>query len=166
MSQRPTPQASHPVRRVGVADYAVVGDDTVIRTSGLGSCLGIALFDPDAGISGLAHAMLPSANEGRGGDPAKFVDTGVRTMFAAMERSGARTDRTRAKLAGASRMFEFTHTPPVGSRNVEAAHAVLDHLGIAVVGEDVGGDKGRSLRFHGDSGALRIRTADGEEFVL
>lgn len=161
-----TSPTNPPVRRVGVAEYAVVSDDTVLTTSGLGSCLGIALHDPAVGVSGLVHAMLPSSTVGRGGDPAKFVDTGVRTTFAAMERSGARANRTTAKLAGGSQMFDFSKTPPVGLRNVEAAYRVLDGLGIVVGGEDVGGDIGRSLRLHGGTGVLRVRTAGGDEFAV
>lgn len=161
-----TSLADRPVRRVGVAEYAVVADDTVVTTSGLGSCLGVALHDRSAGVSGLVHAMLPCAKDGRGGDPAKFVDTGVRTTFAAMERSGARVDTTRAKLAGASRMFEFSNTPPIGARNVEAAHAVIGRLGITIEGEDVGGDGGRSLRLDGVTGELHVRTAGADEYVV
>lgn len=161
-----TSLADRRVRRVGVAEYAVVTDGTVISTSGLGSCLGVALRDPAAGVTGLAHAMLPTHRAGRDGDPAKFVDTGVRTMFAAMERSGARVDRTTAKLAGASRMFEFSGSPPVGERNVAVAREVLAALGIRVAGEDVGGANGRSLRFHGDTGRLVVRRADGDEYAV
>lgn len=166
MHQGRTSLADLPVRRVGVAEYAVVTDDTVITTSGLGSCLGIALYDPRAGVSGLVHAMLPSPKGRRGGDPAKFVDTGVRTMLAAMERSGARVGRTRAKLAGGSQMFDFSNTKPVGTQNVEMAHTLLSHLGISIAGEDVGGSNGRSLKFYGVDGDLRVRTAAGDEFSV
>lgn len=126
----------------------------------------MALWDPDARVAGLAHAMLPANRPERDGDPAKFVDSGVRMMLAAMERAGADVDRTRAKLAGASRMFQFSGSPPVGARNVEAAHAVLESLGIPVEGQDVGGSSGRSLRLSGESGDLVVRTADGDEYVV
>lgn len=166
MHRGQTPLAERRVRRVGVAEYAVVDDGSDITTSGLGSCLGVALVDSTAGVAGLAHVMLPTDQVGRDGGPAKFADTGIRALFGAMERAGASADRTVARLAGASQMFDFSGSPPVGERNVAAAHEALDSLGIPIVGEDVGGGSGRSLRLLGASGELLVRTADGDEYTV
>lgn len=106
--------------------------------------------------------MLPTAPE----DPpnaAKFADTGIDALLGAMCRRGASVDTTTAKLAGASAMFEFdSQDEPIGERNVAAARAVLDGFGVPVVAEDVGGDSGRSLRFHGDTGVLVVKRAGTE----
>jgi chemotaxis protein CheD len=149
-------------RRVGIADYAVTADGALLTTSGLGSCLGVGLYDEGAGIAGLAHVMLPTAPD----DPpneAKFADTGVGAVLRAMCREGASPEGTTAKLAGASAMFEFdSQDDPIGERNVAVARATLDTLGVPVVAEDVGGDSGRSLRFDGDTGALVVKSAGTE----
>jgi len=149
-------------RRVGIADYAVTADGALLTTSGLGSCLGVGLYDERAGVAGLAHVMLPTAPE----DPpneAKFADTGVDAVLDAMCREGATLEGTTAKLAGASAMFDFdSQDEPIGERNVAAARATLDDLGVPVVAEDVGGDSGRSLRFDGGSGSLVVTSAGGE----
>jgi len=59
-------------------------EDDVLITYALGSCLGIAIYDPVARIGGLLHVMLPLSTI----DPAKaaenpfmFVDTGVPRLF-------------------------------------------------------------------------------------
>ncbi|MFB6078477.1 MAG: chemotaxis protein CheD [Halarchaeum sp.] len=155
-----------PTERVRIAEYAVTDDGTDLTTSGLGSCVGVALYDGDAGVGGLLHAMLPTSRPGRDQPPGKFVDEGVPALLAAMRRRGASTGRVRAKLAGGSEMFEFTSSTPVGERNVEAATAVLDELGVTVAATDVGGDRGRSLRLIGDSGTLVVRTAGGDVVEL
>lgn len=149
-------------RRVGIADYAVTADGALLTTSGLGSCLGVGLYDERAGVAGLAHVMLPTAPE----DPpneAKFADTGVDAVFDAMCREGATPEGTTAKLAGASAMFDFdSQDEPIGERNVAAARATLDALGVPIVAEDVGGDSGRSLRFDGGTGSLVVKSAGAE----
>ena len=151
--------------KVGIADFAVGDDESQISTSGLGSCVGIALHDERAGVIGLAHAMLPDG-EGKD-DKAKYVDTAIRSLIAEMEQNGATRRQLRAKLAGGSTMFEFDSTDEsVGDRNVTAAHAVLEELGIPIDAEDVGGDHGRSLELEGETGALHVRSASIGEHTL
>jgi chemotaxis protein CheD len=155
-----TPDRTH--RRVGIADFAVTDDGALLTTSGLGSCLGVGLYDEDAGVAGLAHVMLPTAPE-EPSNAAKFADTGIDAVLGAMCREGASLEATTAKLAGASAMFEFdSQDEPIGERNVAAARVVLEGRDVPVVAEDVGGDSGRSVRFHGDSGVFVVKS-DGAE---
>jgi chemotaxis protein CheD len=151
--------------KVGIADFAVGDHESRLSTSGLGSCVGIALHDADAGISGLAHVMLP-AGEGKD-DEAKYVDTAVPALVAKMEREGASRRRIRAKLAGGSTMFEFDSTnESVGERNVTAARQALAALDIPLDAEDVGGEHGRSLELDGETGDLHVRSASAGEHTL
>jgi chemotaxis protein CheD len=166
--------------KVGVAEYAAADGAATLVTSGLGSCVGIALVDTDAEVTGLAHAMLPAADgraeAGRpdeadaaatdGGDSlprGKYVDTAVPALLDAMVEEGADPDRVEARLAGGSAMFDFSSGGGgVGERNVAAAKAVLDEYGIPVIATDVGGDYGRSLTLESPSGSLSVRRAHGD----
>jgi len=149
-------------KRVGIADFAVTADEAVLTTSGLGSCLGVCLHDDRAGVAGLIHVMLPTAPD----DPpnvAKYADTGIDAVVNAMCDEGATSGRITAKLAGGSAMFEFdSQDEPIGERNVAMARTALDRRGIPIDAEDVGGDAGRSLRFHGGTGALLIKSGGTE----
>ncbi|SFR43957.1 chemotaxis protein CheD [Halogeometricum limi] len=145
--------------KVGIADYGVVSGDETLTTSGLGSCVGIALYDNASGVAGLAHAMLPYAN----GDSkeAKYVDTVVPALLQSMVDRGANPRNVRAKLAGGSTMFEFSSTDgSIGDRNVAAAREVLGRERISIVAENVGGDHGRSLELVASTGDLRVRSAN------
>jgi len=149
-------------RRVGIADFAVTDDGAVLTTSGLGSCLGVGLFDESAGVAGLAHTMLPTAPDDAD-NVAKFSDTGIDAVVSAMRREGANVDNIRAKLAGGSAMFEFdSQEESIGKRNVAVGRTTLERLGIPIVAADVGGDSGRSLRFQGDTGILVVKSAGDE----
>lgn len=146
--------------RVGVADAAATDDDSTIVTSGLGSCVGIALYDQN-GVGGLLHAMLPAAPEDLD-NPTKYVDSGIETLLSEMEDLGADREEVRAKLTGGSSMLDLGDDKPVGDKNVEAAISVLADSGIELVADETGGDSGRSVSFNPETGVLRIKRVDAE----
>ncbi len=51
--------------KVGMADYKVGRHPANLITYGLGSCVGIAMYDSSAKIGGLAHIMLPDSTQAR-----------------------------------------------------------------------------------------------------
>ena len=152
--------------KVGIAEYEVTTDGAVLSTSGLGSCIGVALYDATAGVAGLVHVMLPTA-AGTEGNRAKFADTGVEVLVEAMEDVGADRARIAAKIAGGSDMLDFSETgPSIGSRNLAVVRETLAALGIPVAAEDVGGDYGRSLKLEAATGDLIVRSATQDVVTL
>jgi chemotaxis protein CheD len=165
-----TPQATEVAEIVvDIADFAVASGDSVLVTSGLGSCVAVALHDPSTGIAGLAHILLPSAGFGPPSiHPAKYADTGVALLAEEMRRRGAAQDRMVARLAGGARMFAALLSSGVnmGQRNIDATRKALYRLNIPVVAEDVGGEYGRSVRFVAATGALTVRSLVGGDREL
>lgn len=155
-----TPRAEDRIR-VGVADAAATNGEKTIVTSGLGSCVGIALYD-DSGVGGLLHAMLPEAPEPleNGGNPRKYVDSGIKRLLEEMAALGADRRSVRAKLTGGSSMLDLGEDKPVGDMNVEAARRVLTDADIELVADETGGDSGRSVAFSPKTGTLRIKRVD------
>lgn len=163
-----TSAESQPDRvKVGIAEYDVTTNGAPLTTSGLGSCLGIGMYDEHAGVAGLVHVMLPSADEVDGSNPAKFADTGIEALLEAMEREGADRTRVRAKVAGGSDMLDFSENgSSIGSRNAEKVRETLDAYGVPVVAEDLGGDHGRSVKLEADTGNLVVKSANTESITL
>jgi chemotaxis protein CheD len=154
---------------VDVADFAVASGDAVLVTAGLGSCVALALHDPSTGIAGLAHILLPSAGFGPPSiHPAKYADSGVALLAEEMRRRGASQDRMVARLAGGARMFAALLSSGInmGQRNIDATRKALYKLGIPVVGEDVGGEYGRSVRVVAATGAMTVRSLVGGDREL
>ncbi|MCX7779294.1 MAG: chemotaxis protein CheD [Negativicutes bacterium] len=156
--------------KVGMADYKVGRTHGSIISYGLGSCVGIALYDETVRIGGLAHIMLPYSTQARSTEnPAKFADTAVPLMLEEMLRLGASKNRIRAKIAGGAQMFTFTNATDimrVGERNTEAAKTILKKLAIAIVAEDTGGNYGRTVELKLENGIFRIKTIDRGEKEL
>ncbi|MCU0636893.1 MAG: chemotaxis protein CheD [Gemmatimonadaceae bacterium] len=159
-----------PVRDVTVriADLAVAPAPARLVTSGLGSCIAIVLHDAVGRVGGLAHVLLPVATTSATGSPAKYVATAVPALVSRMHEAGATTALT-ARLVGGARMFGSllpASAPAVGDRNVEAARTALERHGIAIVGEDVGGEFGRHVELDVTSGRVVVRSFARDPLTL
>ena len=149
-------------RIVKVADWAVEKGEAMIATYGLGSCVACVIHDPEAGVGGMAHILLPSPTLARDqSNPAKFPETAVPLLMGELVKLGAKTERLRARLVGGAAMFAKLATPAVaqmGERNVTAAREALKVARIPLLGEDTGLDYGRSVFLYLPEGRLEVRS--------
>lgn len=154
---------------VRVAHAAVAKSGEVLVTLGLGSCVAVLLDDPQARVAGMAHVLLPEPMLPAPETPAKFASTAVPHLVEWMERAGARRERLRARLVGGASMFGAllaqgsAHT---GKRNVLAARQALGVAGIPLVGEEVGEEHGRSVRFYPENGRVVVSSYRRGNVVL
>jgi chemotaxis protein CheD len=152
---------------VGVAEFHVTDDGVDLATSGLGSCVAVALYDERRRVAGMGHFMLPAMPDGSDDDAAKFVDTGVRAMVDEMVARGANRGRLTAKMAGGGTLLpDLGDDDPIGPQNVEAAERLFDDMGVSLLGRDVGDDYGRSVEFDPETGAMTVVGAHTETIEL
>jgi chemotaxis protein CheD len=155
---------------VKVADWTVDRGDAVIVTLGLGSCVAIMLHDPKIRAGGMAHVLLPSVSLARDTtNKAKFPDTAVPLLVERLKTLGADPRRLVAKLAGGASMFSQLVTPgtiQMGERNVLACRSALRAAAIPIARESVGGDRGRSVRFHLKDGRVEIRSVGADVTII
>jgi chemotaxis protein CheD len=156
--------------KVGMADYKVGREPDLLISYGLGSCIGIAIFDPGAKVGGLGHIMLPDSTQARSSEnPAKFADTCLPLMLSDILKMGGIKSRLFAKIAGGSQMFTFANATDimrVGERNAEAVRQILKKLEIRIIADDTGGNYGRTVEFNLETGIYRIKTIDKGEKQL
>lgn len=149
------------VTTVGIGD-AVVGraGDGALAAFGLGSCVGLAVWDPVTRIGGLAHFMLPSGS--RTGNPVKYIDTGLAWFLAALAKAGALPRRSQYKAAGGAAMFlGVSGSLEVGRRNATALSDALADAGLRLTAHELGGSVGRSIELNLTTGDLSVRTIHG-----
>lgn len=155
---------------VRVAECAAGDSGAVLATLGLGSCVAVALFDPERVIGGMAHILLPSRSLSRATDnPGRFPQTALPLLLDQMLALGAERPGLTARLVGGASMF--ANLVPAGSmqmgdRNVIAVREVLNQLSIPIVGEEVGGNFGRSVWFTVGTGQVMVRSAGRREQSL
>ncbi|WP_028561411.1 chemotaxis protein CheD [Paenibacillus pinihumi] len=149
--------------KVGMADLNFAVQGAVLRTTGLGSCVGVTLFDTKSKIAGMAHVMLPSSDIARDSsfNIAKYADTALPELIRLMKAAGAAPDRMVAKLAGGAQMFAQlgkSDTLRIGPRNVESCKNILSVYPIPILAEDTGGNYGRTIEIDSFTGILHIRS--------
>jgi chemotaxis protein CheD len=155
---------------VGVADCKVAesaGEE--LTTYALGSCIGLAIYDPAAHIGGLLHYMLPDSSidpvHGRD-NPYKFADTGIPLLLNALYARGAAKRRLFVRVAGAADMLAVIGGFEIGKRNYLALRKILWKSGLLIHGEAVGGNQSRTIRLEIATGNLWLQESAGKRELL
>lgn len=147
--------------KVGMADLQVAKAPDSLITLGLGSCIGLTLYDPVTKIGGMVHYMLPDSTQLKNNtNIAKFGDTGIRELYNQMIKRGAAPRRMVAKIAGGAKMFEvsgLSNVGHVGERNAEQAKKMLKELQIPLVASDTGLNYGRTVTLDCETGEFFIK---------
>jgi len=131
------------------------GEPTEIVTI-LGSCVSVCLFDAARGVGGANHFMLP----GRATTPSpRYAKDAMELLLSQLLALGARRSRLEAKLFGGASMLKVgaESNGDLGARNIEAARLELAEKRIPIVGEDVGGTRGRKLVFSTADGTVLVK---------
>lgn len=156
--------------KVGMADLNICRAPDAITTLGLGSCVGVALYDSTKKIAGLAHIMLPDSTLVKNNSNiAKFADTGIDACIDKMVKAGASRAVLTAKIAGGAQMFAFGSNNDmlrIGERNVEATKKKLKALGIRILAEDTGKNYGRTIEFYPETGGLLIKSVGKDKKTI
>jgi chemotaxis protein CheD len=159
---------THPI---GLGEMHVSRDpEDILVCYGLGSCVGLILYDPISRAGGMAHVVLPDSTLGRGSDqPAKFADTAVPALLEEVLKAGGSRSRLKARMAGGARMLNVLSSNSkldIGARNAEAVRAALGKVGISLTAEDCGGTYGRTVTLFVDSGRVLVSTVGRGEKEL
>jgi len=143
-------------------------DGDFLITHALGSCLGLAIYDPVVKVGGLLHAMLPLSKINKDkakANPYMFVDTGVPVLFKTLYDMGAQKKRLIVKAAGCGNPLGKNEIFKIGERNHTLLKKLLWKNNVLLTAEDVGGTKSRTVRFDVSTGQVIISSA-GEESEL
>jgi chemotaxis protein CheD len=131
-------------------------DPAILTCYGLGSCVGVFLYDRLNKVGGGAHITLPAYNEFQQVESKlHYADCAIETLLYRMRSLGASTISLRAKVVGGSNISGFSNIC-VGLKNIESVRSILSKKGIFLAGNDVGGKAGRRARFNTQTGNLEV----------
>jgi chemotaxis protein CheD len=150
---------------IGVADCRVTTEtsDTLI-TYALGSCVGVAIYDPVASVGGLLHFMLPETPPGAiPANPYIYADSGITRMLREAYEKGAQKSRLHVSVAGGAQIMDDCGVFNIGHRNCVAMRKIFGKAGVIVHAEETGGTIARTMRFDVASGRTFLRSPGGCE---
>lgn len=149
---------------VGVSDMRVSNNaDATILTYSLGSCIGVAIYDPVARAGGMLHFMLPDSSmdeEKARQNPFMFADSGLPTLFKAAYQLGAKKQRMKVVVAGGSQVLDQQGFFNIGKRNYMALRKIFWKNNVMIDHEDVGGNSNRTLKLSIRDGGVLLKDSD------
>lgn len=155
--------------KVKISDYRITKPLDSLITIGLGSCVGIAIYEPITKIGGLSHIMLPDSTAFKDANKSeKFADLAIPQMTAEIKKASGKVKLV-AKISGGASMFQLSKEPPsgtIGARNVAAVKNSLERMGIELLGEHTGGSMGRTMSVDLETFDVIVRMVNREVIML
>jgi chemotaxis protein CheD len=163
--------AEYRVVVAGLGERRVSADPgDLLVAYGLGSCVGLVIWGWQGGrfVAGLAHVVMPDSRGQAGAEPAKYADTAVADLAAALRRAGCRPDGLQAVMAGGAAMFRGASGAlgEIGAANAARLRAELERAGIPLRAAAVGGERGRTLRVWVGGQRITVSAVGGAEVAL
>lgn len=148
---------------VGVADMKVSNNpEDVLVTYSLGSCIGLAVYDPVASVGGLLHYMLPESSlDGNKAkkNPYMFGDTGIPMLFKTTYQLGAKKNRLKVVVVGGSQILDQKGLFNIGKRNHTVLRKMFWKNNVMIDFEDVGGSSNRTIKLEIKTGEAWLKVS-------
>ncbi|MCL4135665.1 UNVERIFIED_CONTAM: hypothetical protein GTU68_051317, partial [Idotea baltica] len=142
--------------------------DEIIATN-LGSCLGIAIYDPKRKVGGIVHALLPTGKK----DPEKakekpfmYVDSGVSNFIQQLVKEGSNTKHLIITVAGGANINDHNNVFEIGKRNFTILRKILWKNNLPIKAQDVGGSSSRTLKLSIKDGTVSLKTKGNETILV
>ena len=154
--------SSLPVHHLGIGDIIIASEASIISTV-LGSCVSVCLFSAAKKIGGMNHYAHPRPTLREPQDDYRYGRFAIETLiheFAAI--TNELPSEWTAKIVGGAQENAALHKSfDIGHSNIEVARETLASFGVPIVGEDVGGQRGRKVRFHSATNRLQVGLLKG-----
>lgn len=134
----------------------------------LGSCVGVALWDPQSEVGGISHLLLPEQlSPGGQYEANKYASTGLPLFIDAMMEAGAKKEQLKACVAGGALMGpveEMDLSLNIGGRTAEVVRSILQANHIQVASWETGGFFSCCLNLHMDDWQYEVQPAGQEKY--
>ena len=130
--------------------------DEIVATV-LGSCISVCMRDPQAGVGGLNHFLLPKNNGPDTNAGERYGDTAMEVLINGLLKRGARRNLLEAKVFGGARVLSGATMLAIGDGNIAFVTEFLDREGIPVVSKDVGGTRSRRIHYQPFTGRAWVQ---------
>ncbi len=123
----------------------------------LGSCVSVFLFDSIRRAGGANHFLLPHWIGGDLSSP-RFGNAAMEQLLERLQAIGCEMGGLTANVFGGASVFRSpTAEGSIGQKNVRVAKRFLEERHIPVVGESIGGSRGRKIIVDTGSGDVWVK---------
>ena len=147
---------------VGIGQMKISdSENTILTAPNLGSCLGIAVYDPEKKIGGMIHCLLPFSKnnpEKAEKEPYHFVDTGLVAMLQEFIRRGCDKSKLLIAVAGGSNINDENKIFEIGAKNYTILKKILWKNNLLLKAEDCGLSISRTVTLNVATGEVLVRS--------
>ncbi len=135
-----------------------------ISIYGLGSCIALILYDKLHNVAGMSHILLPSSENGEVKTyPHKFANLSAKDLMNEMIKKGAKPDSLKAAIIGGATIFKHQDSK-IGVDNIRSIKKELRKLKLKISKQDVGGFKGRVIKFNPNNYSILVKLTQETDF--
>lgn len=141
----------------------------VLMAPGLGSCVGVLLYDPIDSIAAMAHVVLPESKDDNPILPGKYANTGIPALLKTILDKGAKKNNIKTYISGGAQMFSFdkgSNVLNIGTRNILAVKNALAKEGLKILNSHTGGNKGRTFKINMSDKKITVKCIGEDEITL
>ena len=144
--------------RILPGEYHVTRDDMVIVTV-LGSCVAACLRDPETGIGGMNHFLLPdtAGSVDNDGDSARYGSYAMEVLINPLIKLKAVRHRLEAKVFGGANVIPGMTQLNIGHRNADFVLDFLKMEKIPVIASDLEDKCPRKVAYFPRTGIVRMK---------
>jgi len=151
--------------KIHIGDIYTSAEPAVIETI-LGSCVSVCLFDPERKTGGMNHILLPGkADLEIFDDTTRYGINAMEVLINSMMKLGSRKKNILSKIFGGAHILRSIgrHMSP-GLKNIQFVENFLNLEGIPIVSRNTGGNNGRKIHFHTNTGDVFLKTLANPSF--
>ncbi len=159
------PKDGSVIVKIFSGDFYVTKADEMLVTI-LGSCVAACIRDPQAGVGGMNHFLLPG-EEGvtnQLSDSNRYGVFAMESLINGILKWGGRKDRLEVKVFGGGNVIN--NSARIGSKNAEFIRGYLQKEGIRIASQDLEGDYPRRIHYFPLTGKLLMRQLKRREDLL
>ena len=138
----------------------VGGENIVLRSNSIGSCIVLVTYDPEVKIGGMAHIMLPGkAPDNYSGIKTRYAEEGIERLLSDMGKTGSRPENIRACMVGGANVLR-REDDTIADENIKSTTDILTARNIPIEARSVGGYERRTISFMINESTLWITIAE------
>jgi chemotaxis receptor (MCP) glutamine deamidase CheD/AmiR/NasT family two-component response regulator len=114
----------------------------------LGSCVSVCLYNRSNGYAAMNHFLLDRPNDEQTTDIGRYGTTSTEHIISTLMSVDDNPFHYRAQIFGGGAVVDALEGGrEIGGRNMLVAHEVLDSYRIQIIKKDIGGTRGRRIKF-------------------
>jgi two-component system chemotaxis response regulator CheB len=140
-------------------------DETEVTTI-LGSCVAVCLWDRELQVGGMCHYYL-AVDGGSGSPKNNYGEFAIPNLLREFKQHGSHPKNMVAKILGGGHVIDFKSEAheDVGKVNISIAKEILKKFSIPVVGENIGGLRGRKVVMNTMDGSIKFQLIKKKEEI-